>query len=167
MKNSRGFTLIELLVVIAIIGILASVVLSSLSTARIKGRDARRLSDMHQLQIALEMYYSQYGVYPVGNAGSDRSEWINSNGYGALNPLGALIDNSMIPKLPYDPGTNGYKGPSGCGGAQFYSYWSDGTNYLLGAVQEMKDHSGCTQIGNWNGPADANYTYQYYIRVGV
>nr|AQQ74998.1 hypothetical protein [uncultured bacterium] len=48
-KESSGFTLIELLVVIAIIGILSSVVLASLNSARAKGRDARRLSDLKQI----------------------------------------------------------------------------------------------------------------------
>lgn len=56
-RESRGFTLIELLVVIAIIGILSSVVLASLNGARKKGRDARRISDLKQLQLALEMCY--------------------------------------------------------------------------------------------------------------
>lgn len=56
-NKTRGFTLIELLVVIAIIGILSSVVLASLNSARKKGRDARRLSDVKQMQLALEMYY--------------------------------------------------------------------------------------------------------------
>jgi len=56
-RFSRGFTLIELLVVIAIIGILSSVVLASLNSARKKGRDARRISDVKQLQLALELYY--------------------------------------------------------------------------------------------------------------
>ena len=56
-KSARGFTLIELLVVIAIIGILSSVVLASLNSARKKGRDARRIADLKQLQLALELYY--------------------------------------------------------------------------------------------------------------
>src|SRR3990167_526198 len=54
--ESRGFTLIELLVVITIIGLLASVVLARLSSARAKARDARRYSDLLQLQLALELY---------------------------------------------------------------------------------------------------------------
>ncbi len=62
---TRGFTLIELLVVIAIIGVLSSVVLASLNTARKKGRDARRIADIKQLQLALELYYDSYGFYPV------------------------------------------------------------------------------------------------------
>ena len=66
-KSSRGFTLIELLVVIAIIGLLSSVVLASLNGARVKSRDARRLADLKQLQIALELYYSSQtnGAYPA------------------------------------------------------------------------------------------------------
>ena len=60
----RGFTLIELLVVIAIIGILSSVVLASLNSARGKARDAVRKSDLSQIQTALEMYYDSYGGYP-------------------------------------------------------------------------------------------------------
>ncbi|MHB8660348.1 MAG: prepilin-type N-terminal cleavage/methylation domain-containing protein [Minisyncoccota bacterium] len=65
MARSRGFTLIELLVVIAIIGVLSSVVLASLSTARLRANDARRLSDMHALVTALEMYANDHGgLYP-------------------------------------------------------------------------------------------------------
>ena len=54
MKNfSKGFTLIELLVVIAIIGVLSSVVLASLNSARAKGRDAKRKAEMVSIQTAL------------------------------------------------------------------------------------------------------------------
>ena len=63
-KNARGFTLIELLVVISIIGLLASIVLVSVNSARVKARDARRMSDLKQLQLALEMYYDSNNAYP-------------------------------------------------------------------------------------------------------
>lgn len=64
-RGQTGFTLIELLVVIAIIGILASVVLASLNSARKKSRDARRLADVKQLQVALELYFSSNSNYPT------------------------------------------------------------------------------------------------------
>ena len=64
-NHQRGFTLIELLVVIAIIGILSSVVLASLNSARKKGRDARRISDLKQIQLALELYYDSNSGYPT------------------------------------------------------------------------------------------------------
>jgi prepilin-type N-terminal cleavage/methylation domain-containing protein len=83
-KKSRGFTLIELLVVIAIIGILSSVVLASLNSARQKSRDARRIGDIKQLQLALEMYYD------------------SNNGY--ASSTSALVPD-YIPVEPKDPQT--------------------------------------------------------------
>jgi len=65
-KKARGFTLIELLVVIAIIGILASIIAVSLGSARAKGRDAKRISDIRTIQLALEEYYNDNGSYPTG-----------------------------------------------------------------------------------------------------
>lgn len=63
--NDRGFTLIELLVVIAIIGVLSSVVLASLNSAQENARDAKRMADLKQVQIALEMYFHDNGRYPT------------------------------------------------------------------------------------------------------
>lgn len=60
MKN-RGFTLIELLVVIAIIGILASVVLASLNTARDKGANAAARSSLNNARAQAELYYDDNG----------------------------------------------------------------------------------------------------------
>jgi prepilin-type N-terminal cleavage/methylation domain-containing protein len=63
----KGFTLIELLVVIAIIGLLSSVVLLSLNSAREKARNARRVADARQIVGALELYYDSQtsSTYPV------------------------------------------------------------------------------------------------------
>ena len=65
MKAFRGFTLIELLVVIAIIGILSSIVLASLNTARLKSRDARRVADIKQIQLAMQLFYDASSTYPT------------------------------------------------------------------------------------------------------
>jgi len=60
----KGFTLIELLVVIAIIAILTAVILPALAGSKGKARDAQRVSDLGQLQLALELYYDRCGHYP-------------------------------------------------------------------------------------------------------
>ena len=61
----KGFTLIELLVVVAIIGLLASVVMANLNTARAKARDAIRVESIRSIQTALELYNTTYGNYPA------------------------------------------------------------------------------------------------------
>ena len=86
-QSKAGFTLIELLVVIAIIGILSSVVLASLNSARQKGRDARRVSDIKQLQLALELFYDANQSYPTTS-------------------LTTLSDSGYIAVIPADPTTN-------------------------------------------------------------
>lgn len=98
-SNRRGFTLIELLVVIAIIGILSSVVLASLNTARKKGRDARRIADIKQLQLALELYYDAYGSYPA-TIGTSASSVLVTPGYIASIPTDPS-DNAAYAYSPY------------------------------------------------------------------
>ena len=57
LRDVAGFTLIELLVVIAIIGILASVVLASLNSARAKGADAAVKANLNNLRAQAELFY--------------------------------------------------------------------------------------------------------------
>jgi prepilin-type N-terminal cleavage/methylation domain-containing protein len=61
---STGFTLVELLVVITIIGVLSSTVLAGMSSARERSRDAARISQLREVQKALEIYYVRNGSYP-------------------------------------------------------------------------------------------------------
>jgi prepilin-type N-terminal cleavage/methylation domain-containing protein len=61
MSKSKGFTLIELLVVIAIIGILSSVVLASLNTARAKGADAAIKGNLASIRAQAELQYDNEG----------------------------------------------------------------------------------------------------------
>jgi len=64
--NKKGFTLIELLVVIAIIGILTSVVLASLNSARSKGADAGVKDNLSSIRTQAEMYYDGTGANTYG-----------------------------------------------------------------------------------------------------
>jgi len=71
-KLTKGFTLIELLVVIAIIGILSSVVLASLNTARNKGADAAVKSNLANARAQAELFYDANGnSYDATTAATD------------------------------------------------------------------------------------------------
>ncbi len=83
MIYKRGFTLIELLVVIAIIAILSSIVIAGLSGAKSSGRDAKRISDIKNIQLALSLYYNDNLKYPT--------------------TLSALTTGGYLSTLPKDP----------------------------------------------------------------
>jgi len=92
-KAKKGFTLIELLVVIAIIGVLSTLAVVALNSARQKSRDAKRVADVKQMQTALELYYSDTNSYPVqtdivlGDAAGDDC--------GTLEPCTKLCDTGF------------------------------------------------------------------------
>lgn len=68
-NKNKGFTLIELLMVISIIGLLSSVVMSSLSSAKDKAKISKIVQEKHQADLFLELYQAEYGGYPYGPAG--------------------------------------------------------------------------------------------------
>jgi prepilin-type N-terminal cleavage/methylation domain-containing protein len=152
-KNMLGFTLVELLVVIAIIGVLSSVVIASVSGARAKGFDARRLADIKQLQLALELYNESYGQYPTS--------------------LSALTAPGYISTIPKDPTSNlGYayvalqgSAPTSsvCGSYHLGARFQDVNNFTLntayggipGGTYGTGNSDGSPCSGSaWGGNAD-------------
>lgn len=133
----KGFTLIELLVVIAIIGILAAVVLVSLNTARVRGRDARRLSDLQNVSLAMELFSDvNDGQYP-----DDALTPCAGDAEGTGTPTDTLFGNiatclsgeGYLADVPSDPlGTRAYVGVVSTGL----------DSYILGADLEA-DNQAC------------------------
>jgi prepilin-type N-terminal cleavage/methylation domain-containing protein len=146
-RGHGGFTLIELLVVIAIIGILSSVVLASLNSARQKGRDARRISDLKQVQLALELYYDANQSYPS-----------------ALTEA-ALVTPGYIAAIPVDPGTQdpyGYDGVDADGTTVCTDSSCD--SYVIAATLENASNSVVsndidTDFSGGDGPDCTDPTY--------
>jgi prepilin-type N-terminal cleavage/methylation domain-containing protein len=127
-KGSRGFTLIELLVVIAIIGVLSSIVLAALNTARVKSRDANRVASLKQLTSALELYYDANRAYP------------STIGTSASSPL---ITAGFIPTIPVDP-------VPGATGFQYVALEVGCTDYHLGILLEDAGHASLTSDSDFD-----------------
>lgn len=167
--GERGFTLIELLVVIAVIGVLASVILSSLNTTRAKARDAQRISDMRQIQTAMSLYYNQNGTYPPsGGAVNPGPSWSASVDTASWATLATYL--SPYIKLPSDPKNTGTWG----GSATVYSYFFHGTNggcssYML--VYSLETNSSLPSPGVkdcWGGVWNyKNTNYGYTVGAGM
>ena len=106
-SNQRGFTLIELLVVIGIIGVLATIVLGAVNSAREEANDSRRISDIRQMQRALELAFDENGEYPT-------SAWTCSHQAGWQSGVLATALEPYLSTLPVDPINettgNGYNG---------------------------------------------------------
>ncbi|MDB5254139.1 MAG: hypothetical protein JWL80_205 [Parcubacteria group bacterium] len=120
-KANKGFTLIELLVAIAIIGVLSSVVLSSVSKARGKAHMSRRISDIKQAQTALELFYTTNGSYP--NTAGDYDS-VHCASIGTPETIPGLVPTYLTKELVDPLSDNG--GTNNC-----YIYISDGRDYKL------------------------------------
>ncbi len=157
LSQKRGFTLIELLVVIAIIGLLSSAVLASVSVAREKSRDARRMSDLRQIQRAMEFYYDDNGHYPREGDGAN-----------GLVGEGAGLDTMLDPYLsaiPYDP-----LGP----GSGTYNYYYDGRQkcgseyiaVIFARTMETTPSNRSDFCSSWGGEGGAGNANAWHVVIG-
>jgi len=103
--NKKGFTLIELLVVIAIIGLLSTLAVVALGSARQKARDSKRLSDVKQIQTALELYFTDNNSYPTttgatADLGMAGYECLGGAGFADSGDCSSPIYMGLVPKEP-------------------------------------------------------------------
>lgn len=124
--KSRGFTLVELLIVISIIGVMTAIIFGSTALSRTKARDARRASDIAQVQLALALYFDVNRAYPSGND---------------MSALNILVTQKYLPAIPIDPQQG-----------RAYEYMSSNmnANYCFGVQfegtppSELQTSSSCT-----------------------
>ncbi len=95
--KNKGFTLIELLVVISIIGMLSSVVLGSLSSARQKAKNTKITAEVNQLKTAFELYRNDKGRYPNENVPDIKCPDCATTVISYLNS--ELVSNKYIPSI--------------------------------------------------------------------
>ncbi len=151
--KDKGFTLIELLVVISIIGLLSSVVLASLNTARGKARDASIKEEVQQVTRLMALNYSETGTYvqlqdwtwkyTVADcaastvSGNYASQFINicksvvllNGGVGGFFSGNSVDGNNLFSVFAYLPSVGqffcaGSSGANSAGTPGTYSYWS-------------------------------------------
>ena len=165
----KGFTLIELLVVIAIIGILSSIVMASLNSARGKARDARRIHDVAQIRTAFFLYYDTYGHWMQSGSGCGYSGigngWFNYSGGSYPKRMSqCLIDSGYTTKEIIDPTGGRTSTPTSGFAYMKYSCGTPTKTYVY-AKLESKPQSSSATNGTCCETCDSSYGMNYYLLV--
>lgn len=140
-KKYFGFTMIELLIVIVILGILSVIGLGAFTSAQTKSRDSHRKSSLSGIATALEVYYNDYGKYPIGDASGNIKgclvDGLQICNYGSI----WKDDNetTYMVQMPEDAGSNSF----------FYD--SNSTSYIIYARLENINDKAVPQSGGVPG----------------
>ena len=147
----RGFTLIELLIVLAIIALVGTFAAVAVNSARSKQRDATRLSNVRQLQSALEDYFNENNAYPVGTTlpigDPSQSACLSLEGFRADCSTESAVFLQVAPATYED----GLKGVVTCGepkrNAFCYSQFKEGEQYGI----QFEIENALTSVGLQKG----------------
>jgi prepilin-type N-terminal cleavage/methylation domain-containing protein len=168
LKKNNGFTLIELLVVISIIGLLSTIVLSALSSAKLKARDSKIKQEVTQMRTLMEQNYTDYGSYSylafgnwVTSQANCDANFSQSNGnlsaYGNQAALicKEIVANSLIPNFASN---SAYAYFANIGSGAKYSIGAylpgKGTFYCVGSNGKSSDTT--TALNAWTQPGCQN-----------
>lgn len=115
MSKQRGFTLVEILLVVLIVALVGTLAAVAVNSARSKQRDAVRLSNVRQMQSALEQYFNESNAYPAGTAlplgDSTQSVCLGSSGFSA----NCSADDRMFQRVVVGTVDVGLSGAAVCG----------------------------------------------------
>lgn len=152
---NKGFTLIELMVVVVIITILTGIVMSNLTDSKKKARDAKRIADLAQIQLAEELFFDRCNSYTPN---------IDSNSLTYACPTNPnVVFGNYLSKIPSDPLPN----------SQVYQYFTSGatpTDYVLRATLEtnssaLQDSISGSSVNPGNVNCDhTNSPYYYCVK---
>lgn len=151
----KGFTLVELMIVMAILSTLVGLIGSGFRSSQIRGRDAKRKSDLKQISAALELLVSDHGNYPNGDA-AGKIEACPFDASGGTSSacswgVGDMSDGKTLylKKVPQDPASGisyFYRVPSGSNNQKFQ---------IFAHLENTKD--GDCLGGNCESPPQPNY----------
>ena len=124
---AKRFSLFELLLVIAILGLLSTLAIIIIGNERQKARDAARLEDMREIEVALQLYFNDNNRYPESKEpvvlGQGNYDCLAASGWSAGG-----CESIYLSDAPSNPTP---------GGAP-YRYTSDGSAYRVEFVLETK-----------------------------
>ena len=163
-KNKiKGFTLTELLVVVAIIGLLSSIVLASLNSARLKARDVKRLASIRQIQTAVEMYYDTNGTYPIllayNNTSSGDVNWLTGFATAIRPYISSLPNDAMAAGYLYSSTNSGQKYGLAVAfeGSSYNALMTGDGGHFVGYYELGTSPSDCNAVGKeWWGSTSIN-----------